>query len=173
MSPESRTEIVQTLESGREEFLKTVQGLTEADALAHPQAGRWSVLECVEHVTMVEERFVGRIEKAPREGAPEINPQHEADLAARVKDRTNRAEAPEFVRPTGRFQSLADALDSFHAVRARTIRFAGDNAADLYLLAESHPRFGPLNGIEFLVMMNSHVLRHAAQLRELRSALGK
>ena len=173
MSPESKTELVQTLENGREEFLSTVSGLTEAEAQSHPQAGRWSVLECVEHVTTVEERFLGRIEKASREGAPEINRQHEADLAVRVKDRTNRAEAPEYVRPASRFSSLAAALDSFQSVRARTIRFAGDNAADLYSLAESHPRFGPLNGVEFLVLMNCHALRHAAQLRELRSALGK
>lgn len=168
MSPETKTEIVQTLENGRKEFLATLDGLSEAEAQAHPQAGRWSVLECVEHVAVVEERFVGRIEKAPREGAPEINKQHEADLGARVKDRTNRAEAPEFVRPAGRFHTLAEAVDAFQAMRARTIRFAEEHAAELYSLAESHPRFGPLNGTEFLIMMNAHVLRHAAQIRELR-----
>lgn len=173
MGPESRTAIVQTLEDGRREFLETVRGLTEAEAQAHPQAERWSVLECVEHVTVVEERFLGRIEKAAREGAPPINQQHEAELAARVKDRTNRAQAPEMVRPTGRFQTLAEAVSAFDAARGGTIRFAEQNGAELYSLAEAHPRFGPLNGIEFLLMMNSHALRHAAQVAELRAELRK
>ncbi len=173
MSPETKTEIVQTLENGRQEFLETVIGLSEADAQARPQPGRWSVLDCIEHVSTVEEVFLGRIENAPRQGAPEINRQHEADLASRVKDRSNRVEAPEFVRPSGRYRSMADALEAFQAVRQRTIRFAEQNSADLYSFAGAHPRFGPLNGIEFLVMMNSHVLRHAAQIRELRAALGK
>ncbi|HEY1240276.1 MAG TPA: DinB family protein [Bryobacteraceae bacterium] len=173
MSPESRTEIVQTLEDGRQQFVETVRDLTEAEAQAHPQEGRWSVLECVEHVTTVEERFLGRIEKAQREGAPPVNREHEAELAARVKDRTMRAQAPDFVRPTGRFQTLAEAVDAFHAVRGRTIGFAEQNAGELYSLAEAHPRFGPLNGMEFLIMMNSHVLRHAAQVSELRAELRK
>lgn len=173
MSPESRTKIVQTLEDGRQEFLEALGGLTEAEAQAHPQAERWSVLECVEHVTTVEERFLSRIEKAAREGAPPVNPQHEAELAARVKNRTVRAQAPEMVRPTGRFQTLAEAVRAFDAARGATIRFAEQNAGELYSLAEAHPRFGPLNGIEFLIMMNSHVLRHAAQVGELRAELRK
>ena len=164
---------MQTLEDGRQEFLNAVSGLTEAEAQAHPQADRWSVLECVEHVTTVEERFLGRIEKAAREGAPPINQQHEAELAARVKDRSIRAQAPEFVRPTGRFPTLAEAVGAFDAVRVRTLRFAERNAAELYSLAEAHPRFGPLNGTEFLIMMNSHVLRHTAQIGELRAELRK
>jgi uncharacterized damage-inducible protein DinB len=173
MSPETKTEIVQILENGRQEFLEAASGLTEADAQAHPQAGRWSVLECVEHVTVVEEIFLGRIENAAREGAPPVDKQHEADLASRIKDRSNRAQAPEIARPTGRYPNLSDALEAFKTVRARTIRFAEQNSADLYSRAGSHPRFGPLNGIEFLVMMNAHVLRHGSQIRELRTDLRK
>jgi len=173
MSPETKTEIAQTLENGRQEFLSTVSGLTESEAQAHPQAERWSVLECVEHVTVVEEIFLGRLESAAKEGAPPVDPQHEADLASRIKDRSNRAQAPEMARPTGRYANLASAVEAFQAVRARTIRFAEQDSADLYSRAGSHPRFGPLNGVEFLVMMNAHVLRHGAQIRELRTALDK
>ena len=173
MVPERQTEIVQTLEDGREEFLSTLGGLTESEAQSHPQAGRWSVLECVEHVTTVEERFLGRLENAAREGAPPVNPQHEAELATWVKDRTTRAQAPEYVRPSGRFASLTAAVEAFRAARGRTIQFARENTANLYSLSEAHPRFGPLNGIEFLVLMNCHALRHAAQLRELRTDLNK
>lgn len=173
MGPESRTEIVQILKDGRQEFLKSVSGLSETEAQAHPQAGRWSVLECVEHVTSVEERFLGRLEKAAREGAPPMDMQKETDLLARVKNRAGRAEAPEAVRPVGRFQTLGEAVSQFEAARARTIAFAEEQKANLYSMAESHPRFGNLNGVDMLILMTGHALRHAEQIQEVRAELGK
>jgi uncharacterized damage-inducible protein DinB len=173
MGPETRTEIVQCLEDSRAEFLEAVSGVTEAQAAAHPQAGRWSVLECVEHVTTVEERFFGRLEKAPREGAPPIDKQKEADLLARVPNRSNRAEAPEPVRPIGRFASLNEAMEAFKLARARTIRFAEQQGQEVYSRAESHPRFGALNGAEMLIIIAGHARRHAGQIKELRTELEK
>ncbi len=173
MGPENRTEIVQILKDSQQEFLETVSGLSEAEGQAHPEAGRWSVLECVEHVTGVEERFLGRLEKAPREGAPAMNPRNEAELLARVPNRTSRVQAPEPVRPTGRFQSLAEAVEQFKLARARTIAFAEQQGVDLYSMAESHPRFGPLNGVEMLIVIAGHGRRHTQQIRELRTALGR
>jgi hypothetical protein len=130
------------------------------------------VLECVEHVTVVEERFLGRLETAPRRESPRVDHEKEAELAVRVPNRTVKAEAPEPARPTGRYSSLAEALGQFHAARGRTIRFAQDRARDLDWLALEHPRFGPLNGAEFIVVIAGHARRHAAQIQEVKSALG-
>ena len=171
MGPETRTEIVQCLEESRADFLEAVSGVTEAQAAAHPQAGRWSVLECVEHVVTVEERFFGRLEKAPREGAPPVNKDHEAELQTRVTNRAARAEAPEPVRPMGRYANLSEAVNAFQGARARTIRFAETQGEEVYSRAESHPRFGPLNGAEMLLIIAGHARRHAGQIRELRTEL--
>jgi len=173
MGPETRTEMVQCLEESQADFLEAVSGVTEAEAKAHPQAGRWSVLECVEHVVTVEERFFGRLEKAPREGAPPGNKEHEAELQTRVTNRSNRAEAPEPVRPMGRFASLAEATEAFKTARARTIGFAEIEGHEAYSRAESHPRFGPLNGAELLIIIAGHARRHAGQIRELHAELAK
>ncbi|MBV8845737.1 MAG: DinB family protein [Bryobacterales bacterium] len=172
MTPEERIELIPLLEASREEFLDAASGISEAQASAKPGPGKWSVLECVEHVATVEERFLKRLETAPRSNAPRVDKQKELDLAARVPDRTVRAEAPEPARPTGRFASLAEAMDRFNANRAQTIRFAKDSAAELYWLSLDHPRFGPMNGSEFMVVIASHARRHAAQIRETKTALG-
>ena len=172
MTPEQRTDLVDALEKSRQEFQDAVAGVNEEQAGAKPDPARWSVLECVEHVTVVEEIFLSRLETAPRLESPRVDKQREADLAARVPDRTNRAEAPERVRPTGRFTSLAEAMDGFHTARTRTLRFAEDRAADLYSLSLEHPRFGSLNGAEFLVLIAGHARRHAAQIQEAKSVLG-
>jgi uncharacterized damage-inducible protein DinB len=172
MTPEPRTDLVEALEKSRQELQAAVANVDEEHASVKPEPGRWSVLECVEHVAVVEERFLGRLQAAPRLESPRVDEQKEAELAERVPNRTTRAEAPEPARPTGRFSSLAEALGQFDAARDRTIRFAQDRAGDLYWLALEHPRFGPLNGAEFIVVIAGHARRHAAQIQEVKSALG-
>jgi uncharacterized damage-inducible protein DinB len=172
MSPQERIEIVPMLEDSRQEFLTAVRGVSEEQAAAKPDPNRWSVLECVEHVTFVEDRFLKRLETAPRLDAPRVNKEKEADLAQRVPNRTVRAEAPEVARPTGRFRSLDQAMEQFNINRDATIRFAKHRAAELYWLSLEHPRFGPVNGSELMVIIAGHARRHAAQIREAKTALG-
>ena len=172
MTPQERIDLIPLLEASREDFLAAVEGITEEQACIKPAPERWSVLECVEHVTTVEERFLKRLETAPRLNAPRVDKQKETDLASRVPDRTVRAQAPEPARPTGRFATLAAAIQEFRTNRRHTIRFAKDHAPDLYWLSLEHPRFGPVNGSEFLVIVSGHARRHAAQIREAKAELG-
>jgi len=148
MAPEVRSEIVKILENSRQEFNTAAGGCAEPQAKTSPETGRWSVLDCVEHVTAVEERFLSRLEQAQRLETPRVDKEKEADILARVASRANKAQAPEPVRPVGRFTSLAQALEHFNTARSNTVRFAEKQAADLYLLSADHPRFGSMNGPE-------------------------
>src|ERR1700683_2307530 len=173
MAPEERTEIVQVLEDSRKVFNDAAGGLSEAQAGTSPAEGRWSVLQCVEHVTTVEERFLGFLKAAPKTDTPRVDKEKEAGLLVRIPDRTTRINAPEAVLPTGRFTTLAEALEQFHTGSTRSIQFAQDRSGDLYYLASEHARLGPMNGAEFLILIAAHARRHAAQIREVRAALGK
>jgi uncharacterized damage-inducible protein DinB len=171
MAPKERTEIVDNLERSRQEFLAAVAGLSDSQAKTRPDAERWSVLDCVEHVAFVEERFLGWLNGAERLDAPRVDKENEAGLAARVPDRSTRVKAPDAVLPNGRFATIEQALEQFNAQRARSIQFAQDRADDLYSLAAQHPRFGPVNGVELLIIVAGHSRRHAEQIRETRAAL--
>jgi len=173
MAPEVRSEIVEILEKSRQEFVEAVGGCAESQAKVHPEADRWSVLDCVEHVTTVEERFLTRLEQAQRLETPHIDKQKEAEILARATSRANRVQAPEPVRPVGRFASLAQALEAFQAARSKTAEFAEKRSADLYLLSADHARFGTMNGSEWMMFIAGHGRRHADQIREVRAALAK
>jgi len=173
MAPEEKLEIVQHLERGRQEFLASVAGLSEWQVTIRPDPARWSVLDCVEHVTTVEERFLGWLENAKKLDEPRIDKQKEAGLLARVADRSTRAQSPEAALPVGRFTTLAQALEQFNVNRTRSIQFAQERSDELYYLATEHPRFGPMNGAEFLMIITAHARRHAAQIQEVRAALEK
>jgi hypothetical protein len=171
MAPAERTEIVENLERSRQEFMAAVAGVTEAQAQARPDPERWSVLDCVEHVTTVEERFLGWLETAKKLEEPRIDKEKEAGLRVRIPDRSARAQSPEAALPTGRFATLEQALEQFNLRRTRSIEFAQDRCDDLYCLASEHPRFGPMNGVEFLIIIAGHSRRHAAQILEARAGL--
>ncbi|HLH44338.1 MAG TPA: DinB family protein [Bryobacteraceae bacterium] len=172
MAPEQISQLIHALEKSQQEFQAACAAFTEEQARIQPEPGRWSALECVEHVVVAEELFLGRLEAAPRLESPRMDKQKEAELAIRVVNRANRAEAPERSRPAGRFASLAQAMQRFHQARARTIGFAEQRAADLYWLSVEHPRFGSLNGAEYMMIIAGHAQRHAAQITEVKSALG-
>lgn len=171
MAPTERSEIIEILEKSKEDFQAAAGGVPESLAKTRPEANRWSVLECVEHVATVEAVFLGRITNPATGEAPPKDKQKEADLVAVVVDRSTRRQAPETVSPKGRFTSLAQGLGNFDQARARSVQFARDHAADLYTLTASHPVFGPLNGVEALTIIAAHARRHAEQIREIRAAL--
>ena len=173
MSPADRSEIVDILEKSREEFRAAAAGLPESLAKTRPEADRWSVLECVEHVATVEDMFLKRLASGEYTEAPPEDKAKEAALAARIVDRSSRRQAPETVLPRGRFTSLAEGLERFEDARALSLRFAQERAADLYTLASMHPAFGQLNGVEAMIIIASHSRRHAEQIREARSAVEK
>ncbi len=173
MAPQEKTEIVQNLERSRQEFLAAVEGVSEELARVPPGPDRWSVLDCVEHVAFVEDRFLGWLNNAKRLDAPRINKENESGLMGRVPDRSTRVQAPEPVKPTGRYATLEEALKQFEINRARSIAFAQDRCDDLYCLASEHPRFGPVNGVELLIIIAGHSRRHTEQIREIRAALAQ
>jgi len=173
MAPEVRPDLLEILENSRQEFISAAGGIGEQHAKVRPEEGRWSVLDCVEHVTVVEERFLSRLQEAQHLDSPQVDQQKEAELLVRVANRANRAQAPEYSHPSGRFSSLAEGLERFNAARSNTVRFAQDRAGDLYSISTEHARFGVLNGSEWIMLIAAHARRHADQIREVCTALAQ
>jgi uncharacterized damage-inducible protein DinB len=171
MAPEQEIELIETLEKSRQDLHAAVEGIDDASARTRPVEGRWSVLECVEHVATAERRFLARLEGAVRLDSPSIDPQREANVSAVVLDRGRRLQAPEPVQPSGRFANLVDALADFDATRAQVIRFAEARYSELRTIAGQHPVFGQVTGYELMLIIAGHACRHAAQIREARAAV--
>jgi uncharacterized damage-inducible protein DinB len=166
MAPQEMQDVTGQLESARAELIVAVSGLTEEQARTRPAPDRWSVLECVEHVTFVERRFLGMVRQSEAGTSAERDAAKEAALKERVLDRNNRRSAPEAVRPTGKYGSISEALREFNATRDETLRFASEQGLNLLSRSANHPVLGPLNGVEALLLIAGHGRRHTAQIRE-------
>ena len=171
MTAQETSDILQALHDSRAEFHAAAEGVSEEQAKAKPAPGRWSVLDCVEHIVLAESRFLSWLENPKDLPLPPVDHAKEAKLLVGVASRETRVNAPDPVRPTGRFATLAEALRKFDDARARSIGFAEKQGVGLYSLAAQHAFFGPVNGAEVICLMAAHARRHAAQIQEVRAAL--
>lgn len=164
--------VLAVLEKGRQDVLASAHNLSDQQAANKPGPDRWSVLECLEHIIVVEDRFLGWITTSEIDDSPKADTDKESQLFSMVMDRSEKREAPEAVVPVGRYTRLADALVDFEAARARSVQIAQARSQQLYSIKVKHPRFGEMNGSELLHLLTGHASRHAAQIRETRAALG-
>jgi hypothetical protein len=171
MAPQASIDVLQCLQDSRAEFLAASEGLSEEQAQASPAPGRWSVVECVKHVVIVESMVLRALRNPIAAPAPPVNKEREAQILSRVADRTRAVQAPEPVRPTGSPATLTQAHAEFESIRAEGIHLAESQGAGLYSLAMKHPFFGVCNGAEAMVLLAAHSRRHAAQIREIKAAL--
>jgi hypothetical protein len=129
------------------------------------------VLECLEHIVIVEDRFLGWIATGGLNEAPQADAAKEERLFGMITDRSGKVKAPAAVVPTGRFSGVQEAIAAFEAARDRTMQIARARGAELYGVKVNHPRFGEMNGTELLHLLAGHGNRHAEQIRETRAAI--
>jgi hypothetical protein len=155
------------LEQSRRFFEKTVRAVPESDATLCLTPDSWSVSGIVEHIVMAERALLARFDAAERSETSLCNPARETRIVEKLRDRADRAEAPERAWPAGRFETLNEALGEFLAARDRTIQFAAAHEPQLYYLTVMHPLVGKVNGFEMLLIIAAHSDRHAAQIQEI------
>jgi len=173
MQPREKAGILKELATGRDALLDSLRGLPERLSRIRPGPGRWSVIECVEHVAVSEDFLLAQMSQAERSEVPVVNQKREAAILARGADRFPAVMSPEVGYPKQRFAMLADAVKSFLAARNKTVRFVETRGDDLRSKPMTHPLLGTINCHEALLLIVVHPRRHALQIQEIRVAVGK
>jgi hypothetical protein len=136
-----------------------------------PAPERWSAVNVVEHLAIVEARvaklLTQRIDEA-RAGLPPAAPGG-AILPTinyqRMYDRSTRVKASDISNPTGLDSAAAwAALESAGSMLRAML--AANDGVDLSSVKHPHPRFGELSVYEWTAFLGAHEVRHADQIRE-------
>jgi len=172
VTADEKREILARLDRGRKALVDALDGVTAEVAARAPGPGRWSILECVEHIVSSEDHLYGQILKATAAAEPVTDARREALILVRGTDRSQRYKAPEPSQPRGKFTALPAALDHFLESRERTIHFVEANREDLRARITTHPLLGTVNCYETLLLMAEHPLRHVQQIEEIKAAVG-
>src|SRR5258706_8175946 len=122
LTPEERSAAVAELEASRLRLLGALEGLTEDDWWSRPSPESWSIAECAEHVTAAElplAKFasVALTAEPSEKECREIRGKDEY-VRRFLRDRSQRGEAPERIRPKGRFATREDTVRAFEERRA-------------------------------------------------------
>ena len=172
------TDVLSRLDQARATLRGSIDAIPSSLQRQRPTADRWSAAEVLEHLTLVERIFGGRIIKAldearsglATEGASRT-PLPDA-VEERMQDRVNKRQAPETAQPTGAVDVAAGwaTLESNHAALRQAL--AGCDGLALSQVSLDHPFFGTMTVYQWVELMAAHEARHTAQIREIGAVLG-
>ena len=164
------------LKDSKAAFLKSVKGLSEEQLNYKAAADKWSVKECIYHITISEGNLWAMAEAELKKPT---NPEKRSEikitddgLVKMMTDRSAKFQAPETFRPEqAKWLSAEDALKDFKEKRANLIKFAKTTTDDLRNHVRQAP-FGHMDSYQAVLMISAHTMRHTAQIEEIKSSPG-
>ena len=143
-----------------------------------PTPERWSVIELLEHLALVERRltylFNQWLGEAREQGLP---PEDETDFDLTgsleiVLNRNYQVTAGESVMPQGKLDEAAAWAALEEARQNLKATVLSGEGLPLGRVSRPHPALGPLNFYQWVEFAGWHEARHTAQIRENGAALG-
>jgi hypothetical protein len=176
MQTTERKAVLDQFVASEAQLLRLVDGLTPGQVKFQTSPDRWSIADVIEHVMAVETRLVraiGKTIKQPsaRSERPDPSPK-DAELWKNTLNRKVQLQAPEPVRPTGKFADTTELLIEFRGTRSRTVQFVESLDADLRGYTIPHMAFGELDLYQWLIVLSMHGSRHALQIEEIKAHNG-
>jgi len=174
LTSEERDAVLKQFETTRDNFLKSIAGLSQKQWTFKPAPDRWSVAEVAEHITVSESTIMGLIQKQVMQSpaAPEKREQVKGKdqlILQRMPDRSHKAQAPEMLRPTGRWATEAELIKAFEDSRKANMDYIRTTSDDLRDHFFDHPAFGTMDGYQWLLLLATHSARHTAQIEEVKA----
>lgn len=175
LSAQDRQKAADYLDQTRQAFLASISGLSEAQWKYRPAPDRWSIAEVAEHITLSEETILGlvteRILKAPPAPAEGEKVADEKVIQA-ITDRSAKFQAPEMLKPLGKWANQAELTQAFEQKRAKTLDYVKTTQDDLRGHAGPHPALGAIDGYQWVLLLAAHSARHTAQIEEVKADPG-
>jgi uncharacterized damage-inducible protein DinB len=157
----------QTAESA-EKLLASIANLSENQVHFKAAENIWSVLECLEHIFVVEAGIIKtlRIESQSNEGAESVV--NRGKVEEFLQNRGFKIDAPDFTAPKGRFKSLEELKAAFLTKRQElNMLMTTTNLLDGVLV--KHPKLGDMTKTDWVHFLIQHTNRHIEQVVEIKS----
>ena len=166
---------VDLLQKTRTDFLASVQGLSATQMAWKADSSRWSIAQCIEHITLAE---IGTFQiqqgsmKAPADAAKRAEVKlTDAQVVQFLTNRTGKAQAPDVIKPTGRFPSPDAALQAYGQQRDKTIAYIQTTPDDLRPHYWKH-FIGTVDAYQTILLLAAHNERHRLQIEEVKANAG-
>lgn len=169
LSDGERAAHLKSLNYTHDRITQLAQTLTPQQWSFKPAEDRWSIAEVAEHI-LISEQGLKEIINGPLMSSPktEASGENRGEMIMTfMRDRSQKFQAPEQARPTGRWPSQKEFLAAWNAERTATIEWVKATDADLHGHRFENPAFGMADGNEWLAFMVGHAERHVLQIDEV------
>ncbi len=174
ITSEERDAALKSLQATHDAFLASIAGLSEKQWRFKPAPDRWSAAEVSEHIAVAESSIFGIVRQKFMAG-PAMPEKRAAvkvtdeQVLKMVPDRTHKAQAPEFLRPTGRWANREEVTHAFEEARKATMDYVRTTQDDLRDHFGPHPVFGLLDSYQWILFISAHSERHTKQIEEVKA----
>lgn len=174
LSTLERRELIVQLQNSLNKFNTTIAGLTSEQLNFREKDNKWTIAECIEHVTLAELKFPTIVNEEMQKPS---NPDYikkikikDEKIRPKMLSRIWKAKSPEIFKPTGRFASSEEAIKIFQEQRAKTLQYVNTTSDDLRNHFWRHPLTGTIDLYQTLILMSAHLERHIEQIEKIKSA---
>ncbi len=160
----------------KERFLKDVSGLSEKQLNYKADTSRWSIAQCIEHITLAESMIWQWTNRTIQQAAtPEKRSEVKVttdQIIQGLEDRSKKFKAPEFLQPSGKFAGSDAAIRAYTLRRDSTIAYISSTQDDLKAHFLNHPVLGTIDCYQALLFLAAHSARHTEQIEEVKASPG-
>jgi DinB superfamily len=176
LTTEQRAFATNYLQQTKQEFLKSIEGLTEEQLKFKAKEGKWCIMDCAEHIALAEQTLFSVIQKQLKEPADSLRKKHlkmtEKKIITRLTFRLIKVKAPEIIKPSGKFATIDAIKLAFTAKRDSTIIYVETTQDPLHTHFWKHPATGTIDLYQTIILMSAHTKRHILQIEEVKNSKG-
>ena len=131
----------------------------------------WSIHECLEHIVITEIAVYRIVLQTTQTGSTSADTERigKEKMVRLMHDRSIKTEAPEDVKPVGRFNSVKELTDKFRSNRERIIGLLNNDGIVFDHQIIVHPMLGEMTKKDWLHFLVHHSESHCKQIEEIKS----
>jgi hypothetical protein len=176
LSQPERKFALSELKDTKNEVLKSVKGLSDAQLNYKVSPDKWSITECIYHITLSEKilwnQFSDAMKDSPKPDERKEIKVGDEELVNLIEDRRHGVKTVDQLKPeTATWKNLTEALGAFKGARTDHIKYAKSTTEDLRNHIIQLP-FGKVDAYQFILFVAAHSSRHLQQINEIKSAPG-
>jgi hypothetical protein len=156
----------------RKQVLDAAAGLSDAQLNYKPAPEKWSIRDVLEHLTLSEEGIMQFATAGLKQSQPKPETKMEdAKITAMMTDRSKPAQAPETLKPSGKWPTSRALIEEFRARRDRNLSWLRSTQEPLRFAYTKMP-FGVADVYQALLLVPAHTERHLEQIKEVKASPG-
>jgi hypothetical protein len=174
LTPEERAAALKSLQATHDAFLQSIAGLSEKQWTFKSAPDRWSIAEVSEHITVAEGMLLELVQEKIMSGpaTPEKRAEvkvTDVQILTLIPDRSHKVQAPDFLKPTGRFATREQTVQAFEQARKTTMDYVRTTNDDLRDHFAPHPMLGTMDAYQYILLISAHSERHTKQIEEVKA----